>query len=188
MPVRIRSARPHRAVVQRQNKVAVSLKCNHLANGLPSWELVMKPDDLAGGFQARNPPAPYQVGHGESPTMTAAPTPAEGQPRHAADLAADLAAVNARLRVMTRRFHALATGEMTRAEGIAVLLRDQIEQGVYKPGDKLPTQRAVAEEFDVSQATAYKALAWLANEGLVTSRRGWFVADADDDTQRSGRA
>ncbi|MFJ9117879.1 winged helix-turn-helix domain-containing protein [Streptomyces sp. NPDC102394] len=57
-------------------------------------------------------------------------------------------------------------------------LRARIADGTYALGSHLPTQRALAEEFEVSRDTVQKALRELKSEGWVDSRQGsgsWVV-------------
>ncbi len=42
----------------------------------------------------------------------------------------------------------------------------------YMPGDKLPTEAALAQRFGVNRHTIRRALGALADEGVVHSRRG----------------
>ncbi|MDT9684323.1 GntR family transcriptional regulator [Streptomyces sp. TRM76323] len=60
---------------------------------------------------------------------------------------------------------------------IADALRDRIAEGALAPGDKLPTEAELREEYDVSRETVRKAVGLLVNEGLVISARpqGHFV-------------
>lgn len=51
-------------------------------------------------------------------------------------------------------------------------LKAEISSGHYRPGDKLPTEAALSERFDVNRHTVRRALAELAEQGLVVSRRG----------------
>ncbi|MEU4448132.1 TetR/AcrR family transcriptional regulator C-terminal domain-containing protein [Actinosynnema sp. NPDC050801] len=62
--------------------------------------------------------------------------------------------------------------------GIAADLRRRIEHGEWAPGAKVPSTRRVAAEWGVAMATAAKALATLAREGLVRAepRSGTVVA------------
>ena len=55
---------------------------------------------------------------------------------------------------------------------IADAIAAEIESGHYKPGDRLPTERELAEEFNVSRITVRKALNDLQREGLLIRRRG----------------
>ena len=64
---------------------------------------------------------------------------------------------------------------MTRAalwSDIAATLRDQIGRGHYAPGDRIPTEAALAARFDVNRHTVRRALADLAAAGIVQARRG----------------
>ncbi|MBL9045793.1 MAG: phosphonate metabolism transcriptional regulator PhnF [Tabrizicola sp.] len=55
---------------------------------------------------------------------------------------------------------------------IAAALRGEIGEGVYAPGDRLPTEAELATRFGVNRHTIRRALADLAGSGLVQSRRG----------------
>lgn len=55
---------------------------------------------------------------------------------------------------------------------IAAALRDDMTEGRYSPGDKLPTEAALAERFGVNRHTVRHALARLVEDGLVRTRRG----------------
>lgn len=63
---------------------------------------------------------------------------------------------------------------------IATLLRDEIAQGLYPPGTKLPSEAELSARFGVNRHTLRHGLAALAEEGLVVARRGAgvFVAAA----------
>lgn len=62
---------------------------------------------------------------------------------------------------------------------IAAQLRDDIRVGTYAPGDRLPTDRKLAEQFDVSRITVRQALKMLTNEGLISAAtsRGTIVRE-----------
>ncbi|WP_296765543.1 phosphonate metabolism transcriptional regulator PhnF [Sediminimonas sp.] len=51
-------------------------------------------------------------------------------------------------------------------------LAAEIAQGHYAPGDKLPTEAALAARFGVNRHTVRRALAALAEAGLTHARRG----------------
>ena len=51
-------------------------------------------------------------------------------------------------------------------------LRIEIEQGRYRPGEKLPTEAALAKRFSVNRHTVRRALAALQTDGLTYARRG----------------
>jgi GntR family transcriptional regulator, phosphonate transport system regulatory protein len=55
---------------------------------------------------------------------------------------------------------------------IAATLTFEIGSGHYRPGDKLPTEAALASRFGVNRHTVRHALASLAEAGQVHSRRG----------------
>lgn len=64
---------------------------------------------------------------------------------------------------------------MTRAtlwRSIADTLSAEIGEGLYRPGDKLPTEAKLAERFGVNRHTVRQALAALAEAGAVHARRG----------------
>ncbi|MEU5786185.1 winged helix-turn-helix domain-containing protein [Micromonospora purpureochromogenes] len=62
-------------------------------------------------------------------------------------------------------------------------LMRKIEDGTYAPGSQLPSGRALADEYDVSQSTISRAVARLRKQGVLVGRpgRGVFVAES---TQR----
>lgn len=66
---------------------------------------------------------------------------------------------------------------------IAAALTEEIAAGHYRPGDRLPTEAALSARFGVNRHTVRHALATLANDGLVHSRRGAgvFVAQRPTD-------
>ena len=55
---------------------------------------------------------------------------------------------------------------------IAATLTAEIGSGHYRPGDRLPTEAALATRFGVNRHTVRHALAALADRGLVRSRQG----------------
>lgn len=55
---------------------------------------------------------------------------------------------------------------------IATTLTGELAAGRYRPGDKLPTEAALSDRFGVNRHTVRRALAHLAEAGLVVSRRG----------------
>jgi GntR family transcriptional regulator len=55
---------------------------------------------------------------------------------------------------------------------VFLVLRDRIARGVYPAQSALPTESALCEEFAVSRITVRRALADLADQGLVESRQG----------------
>ena len=57
-------------------------------------------------------------------------------------------------------------------EQIAETLRRRIAQGDLQPGERLPTVREMAQQWDCTPGTVSRAYAILAEEGLVTGHRG----------------
>ena len=55
---------------------------------------------------------------------------------------------------------------------ISEKLRQQIDQGTYPPGEKLPSEHQLMELFDVSRITVRQAIANLISQGLVQSQQG----------------
>ena len=53
-----------------------------------------------------------------------------------------------------------------------ILYRD-IRDGVYKPGQLLPTESTLIEQYHISRVTVRKALDLLTNDGLIAKRRGY---------------
>ncbi|WP_189042511.1 winged helix-turn-helix domain-containing protein [Micromonospora sonchi] len=59
-------------------------------------------------------------------------------------------------------------------------LLSKIKDGTYPPGSQLPSGRALADEYDVSQSTISRAVARLRDQGVLVGRpgRGVFVAES----------
>jgi DNA-binding GntR family transcriptional regulator len=55
---------------------------------------------------------------------------------------------------------------------IADDLRGQITEGHYPVGAQLPTLAELAQEYQVSDVTARKSLAWLERHGIIAIRHG----------------
>lgn len=51
-------------------------------------------------------------------------------------------------------------------------LREQLSQNIYKIGDRLPTEREIAESYGVSRTVIREAIIMLEIEGLVEVRKG----------------
>jgi GntR family transcriptional regulator len=61
---------------------------------------------------------------------------------------------------------------------IAQIYRDKIESGELQAGDRVPSIRTLAQDYDVATTTAQKVIEALRDEGLiVTSPMGAFVAE-----------
>ncbi|WP_261883325.1 UTRA domain-containing protein [Vibrio pelagius] len=57
-------------------------------------------------------------------------------------------------------------------------IREQIQSGIYKEGQKIPSERELSELFATTRITLKDALISLETEGLIyrEDRRGWFVS------------
>lgn len=71
------------------------------------------------------------------------------------------------------------TGKMSRierplrlSEEVSGDLRRRIARGELKPGDRLPTEKALGEAFGVSRAVIREAVARLKADGLIETRQG----------------
>ncbi len=64
--------------------------------------------------------------------------------------------------VKTKRIH----------EEIIAQIRDELADGRLKPGDRLPSERELAERFQVSRASVREAIRALESMGLVTIKTG----------------
>lgn len=51
-------------------------------------------------------------------------------------------------------------------------IKASITSGTYKPGDKLPAERELMDQFEVSRVTVRDALRSLQEMGLITTKRG----------------
>jgi GntR family transcriptional regulator len=61
---------------------------------------------------------------------------------------------------------------------VADALRERIDGGEWLPGEALPSVAELAQAYGVSSSTAGRAIRVLADEGKVTTVKGWgtFVA------------
>jgi GntR family transcriptional regulator, transcriptional repressor for pyruvate dehydrogenase complex len=64
------------------------------------------------------------------------------------------------------------------SDRLAARLRQHIDSGEWAPGDKLPTEQKLTEQFQVSRTVVREAVSRLKSMGLLTSRQGagMFVA------------
>ena len=72
------------------------------------------------------------------------------------------------------------------AEKLADRMRQEIGAGAFKAGDRLPTEREMAEIHGVSRAIVREAMGRLKQDGIVVTRQGSgaFVADSGAPTLR----
>lgn len=89
---------------------------------------------------------------------------------------------------MTTSRRRAGAGQETLAEQVARQVRTDIEAGVLRDGEALPSTRALAKLWDVSVYTANEALAQLTREGLIDTRdRSGRVVVAPDREPRMPR-
>jgi GntR family transcriptional repressor for pyruvate dehydrogenase complex len=69
-------------------------------------------------------------------------------------------------------FEPVELGRRDASGQIARQLRNAISDGVWQPGERLPTEQELADTFDVARATAREGLKLLSATGLVVSARG----------------
>lgn len=60
----------------------------------------------------------------------------------------------------------------SRHKQISDALREKITSGIFAVNDKLPSENALGEEFDVSRITVRRALQTLVGEGLIVRKQG----------------
>ena len=84
----------------------------------------------------------------------------------------EAAAENAAPRARVRR-HAYAPVQTRRAfEAVADQIRGQLTSGALQPGDRLPPERELAEQFSLSRNTVREALRSLEMAGVLEFRKG----------------
>jgi GntR family transcriptional repressor for pyruvate dehydrogenase complex len=75
-------------------------------------------------------------------------------------------------------------------EEIAAQIRAQLAEGWLRVGDRLPAERALAEQFGVSRNTLREALRWLEHAGLVRLQKGAsggaFITEASGEAIATG--
>ncbi|WP_301851122.1 GntR family transcriptional regulator [Rhodococcus pyridinivorans] len=74
----------------------------------------------------------------------------------------------------------------SRYRDIAQALRNDIDAGIYKPGDLLPSSRDLAQQWGVSRSTVTQALSQLVDAEIIVARHGsgHAVANRQDETRR----
>lgn len=68
------------------------------------------------------------------------------------------------------------------------MIRDLIVQTPYRPGERLPPEREIAERLNVTRTVVREALIMLEIKGLVEVRRGAgiYVLDSADNNEMEG--
>jgi DNA-binding LacI/PurR family transcriptional regulator len=72
-------------------------------------------------------------------------------------------------------------------ERLRAYLLDEIRSGRLKPGDRIPSELALADQFGVSRITSKKALETLERDGLIVRFRGKGSFVADGTTSTTGK-
>ena len=69
---------------------------------------------------------------------------------------------------------------------IGLKLKDKISAGEFKVGDKLPPEREIAEQMEVSRSVVRESLIMLELQNIVKVRKGSgvFVVNTPDDAQK----
>lgn len=67
---------------------------------------------------------------------------------------------------------AMSVRRISLPDQIAALMRKEIFAGAYQPGDKLPSEQALADKFGTSRLTLRKALGLLGQEGWIEIAQG----------------
>lgn len=73
-------------------------------------------------------------------------------------------------------------GRGSKVQGLRDALLGMVEKGFWRPGEKLPGERELADNLSVSLGTVQSAMRSLASTGLVERRRGAgsFITDTQD--------
>ncbi len=72
----------------------------------------------------------------------------------------------------------VTSGFVPRYHQLKEIIRESVRSGAWKPGDLIPSERELAEQYGVSRMTARQSITELANEGLLYRQqgRGTYVA------------
>jgi DNA-binding transcriptional regulator YhcF (GntR family) len=69
------------------------------------------------------------------------------------------------------------------------LIREMIEKNIWTPGSKIPTERNLAQQLNISRNTVSMAFRELESEGVLVCQqgRGTFIAESDEAVRRESR-
>lgn len=73
------------------------------------------------------------------------------------------------------------------SEEVADILKSELDKGVLKPGEKLPTEMELAKNFGVSRTVIREALSRLRYDGLLDTRQGSGAVVAEPKNRKSFR-
>ena len=65
-----------------------------------------------------------------------------------------------------------STKQVSLAAKISSALRRDLAEGVFRPGDRLPSESELTREYSVSRTVVREAIAILRADGLVEARKG----------------
>ncbi|MFN0121841.1 MAG: GntR family transcriptional regulator [Blastocatellia bacterium] len=85
---------------------------------------------------------------------------------------------------MARPRSSFASSRVTLYYQLENLLREKILSGAFGPGERLPTESELIEQYGVSRITVRQSLSTLAGEGLIERRQGRGAVVAARRTQR----
>ncbi|MDQ2738895.1 MAG: GntR family transcriptional regulator, partial [Actinomycetota bacterium] len=86
-----------------------------------------------------------------------------------------------------RSFQALDRPE-TLSDRVTTAMLDHIAQAALKPGDRLPSERELGQQFNVSRTVVREAMRSLAAKGVLDIRSGSPAIVARVDAKRAGEA
>jgi GntR family transcriptional regulator len=69
---------------------------------------------------------------------------------------------------------------------VADAIAAKVQRGDLKPGDQIPSVRALAKEYGVTTATAQRAVKQLTDDGYVTTVQGLGIFVADNTAEAAG--
>lgn len=77
---------------------------------------------------------------------------------------------------------------MFKYEEIEKKIEDEIKKGIFKPGEKIPSENEIPAKYNVSKNTARKAIQELLEKGLIyrVQGKGTFVADIKKENKEDG--
>ncbi|MBZ0344501.1 GntR family transcriptional regulator, partial [Salmonella enterica subsp. enterica serovar Infantis] len=80
------------------------------------------------------------------------------------------------------------TSQQRPYQEVGAMIRDLIVQTPYRPGERLPPEREIAERLNVTRTVVREALIMLEIKGLVEVRRGAgiYVLDSADNNEMEG--
>ena len=89
--------------------------------------------------------------------------------------------------VRTSYARSVHVNEQTKYAGLKNYIKQQIIMGRIKPGDRIPSENMLSEEFSLSRHTVRKAISVLVSEGYLLTEhgRGTYVKDRSINRSKS---